>query len=291
MVRVRWWMGGLIGWFMVICNLHRVHPILEVETFVYVLACAIAILTVAWTPSRPAQQISIVLGSFALLFASELATGSTIADAPWIQTLLAPCMLIVTFFLARKVGIDGRQIEEGIQQVAAYQYASQAMTYEAMEPTFYREVKRARRAERPLTLVALEPIWPAAERNTKELVGEMQERFARHWMEGEIIKVLRGAVREEDIVARRNGRFLVLLCHTDGRDATKAVRKLIGRVREAFGVGMRAAQASFPDQELTLIGLMEKVEASLVSVSEEVQVHDVPVPTRTEGALLTAGRV
>jgi GGDEF domain-containing protein len=66
-----------------------------------------------------------------------------------------------------------------------------------------RELKKAKRHQNPMSLLLLKI-------PNREILGDRYESFY-----GGLVKILKGALREEDVVGRENGRLGIILSQTD----------------------------------------------------------------------------
>ena len=84
----------------------------------------------------------------------------------------------------------------------------------------------------------------------------------------QLVDVLASTVDDFDLIAQNEGHFYLLLTESDGSRAGQVVAQVTERVRDVFGAGVDVGVASFPDEEVTLTGLMKRAEARLLGLPE-----------------------
>jgi hypothetical protein len=152
---------------------------------------------------------------------------------------------VAGWLLAVRAGLGGRG-------AAGDEGPDEAALAAAFDRVAARELARARRHERPLTLVALGLAGPPS------LDPEAKARDRRA-----LLGALAGSVRVTDAVGPWGGHVHVLLSESGPESAGRLVARLEGELEPELWRRVRVGQASFPDEEVTLVGLRERADERL----------------------------
>lgn len=151
--------------------------------------------------------------------------------------------------------------------VTARSLASRAIAVPSLresEAAFNRELQRARRYERPLSVVVLStaeaPRRPARSEPGMEEEAVLLETRIPYLATLLAGSILRRATRESDVIAYAadDDRFVLLLPETRRTDARRAVARLDTLLHDRMRRGVRAGIAEFPVDGFTRVQLVEK---------------------------------
>jgi hypothetical protein len=93
-----------------------------------------------------------------------------------------------------------------------------------------------------------------------QFIEEVQRRGVRKYIDSRLAQVINNCVSDCDVVAYRDDRFFVI-CPELARDKTEAVsRRLREAARRELGLALNIGSATFPEEEVTLGGLLERAE-------------------------------
>lgn len=134
----------------------------------------------------------------------------------------------------------------------------------------YREVRRARNHQRPLTLMAVAIEEKSIQVALDRMVQEAQLRMMKQYVLSSVSKTLCEQLGDCDIVVESNGHFLVALPETTPTDLPILIDGLRQQVSAQVGVELRIGTASLPQDGLTLEGLIDK-SMKEIQVEEESQ--------------------
>jgi len=82
--------------------------------------------------------------------------------------------------------------------------------------------------------------------------------------------VLKNEVHDVDLVANYEGRFILLLPETDQKHVADVVQRIAIQVERELGLQLKIGAATFPDEEVTLTGLVERAEAQMAEPLAEM---------------------
>ncbi len=156
--------------------------------------------------------------------------------------------------------------EEVLDQFGAGSEDERVDSFEQGQEEIYREVRRARRHEHPVTLMALSV--SGADAPVHRLMQEMQREVTEKFAAGRVAKLLLHETDAAAVVTRRNDHFVVLLPHTGAIGAQHMAQRLAATAAERWNLELSSGLATFPDQEVTFSGLLERAELALQTAEE-----------------------
>ncbi|MBW3541423.1 MAG: hypothetical protein KY476_14240 [Planctomycetes bacterium] len=255
-------LAALCGWLCVLSNVERLHEPLNVASFVYVYVAVVAV-SIALVPmlSRcSALTIAVVL--LAALVGLKAAFGRDIVGPHLPLTVTEAVGVLITWALARQVSLRLSGLEEAAVGALVPPSSRAVVPFDSGQEQIYREVHRARRFDRPLSIIALAPSathGPVAER----IVEHLRRRLAAEFVYARMLDELARRTSPCDLITRRNGHLVVLLPEVDGAAADVLAEDLRRSLSGALDMEVYAGRASFPDEEITLAGLLERAEARM----------------------------
>jgi hypothetical protein len=139
----------------------------------------------------------------------------------------------------------------------------------------YREVRRARNYRRPLALLAISTSGDDHDAPLNHFIEEVQRERVREYVAARIAHLLSNEMKDCDIITRRNAHFVVLVPEVSHSEAAALLKKLEATAKEKLGFDLKTGLATFPDQEVTFEGLVQRAEAILHDASAGERENDV----------------
>jgi hypothetical protein len=256
------WCAATICWVVFLTEADRRLAAFEVGPGGYALALAAAALLVV-PALRRVSATWLIAVAFPLFCAIELATHGRIDSRDALSSLLEFGGGAVTIFLASRLGRRLALAEDVLSELAVGPLREAAEPFSRTQGEMFREVRRARRYERPLSLIA---VSGSGAQPASALAGLIEQ--ARRESLGRYLAARIGTLIEEEtagstIVAERGDHFLLMLPEAGPNDAEQVAKRLERAAAERFGVSLRCAIASFPHQEITFDKLLETAESEL----------------------------
>jgi hypothetical protein len=131
------------------------------------------------------------------------------------------------------------------------------------EEAMLREMRRARRHQRPLAVVSLVPARPIRREELDRILAEMRRSAVDHYTDARLASLLVERVDASSVVTKEGDHFVVLLTETDRTEAQQAVARIEHEFSKELGISVRCGISSFPDEETTLTGLLETSELEM----------------------------
>jgi hypothetical protein len=182
-----------------------------------------------------------------LLFLPNLADGDALQHMFTAITLMHAAMVAgitsLTHWYARK--LDGYMRRD---RVPVESSSAPPLLEDEMESIKY-EITRARRYNRPISVIIIQPIAKAFGAVEKAVLSKTLSRIFR---------------RTERLYAmRKQGRYLIFCPETTNSSAEMLVNRIRIMVHREQDVHFNYGLATFPDQELTFEGLLSRAEENL----------------------------
>ncbi len=256
--------AATIGWVICLTEMDRRSDLFELGASSYLLLVVSAAILIV--PALRRIHTAWLLGvSFPVFCALELLRGPLdLASAG--RSLIAFIGAAITIALAARLAHRLTLAEDALGQLAIDTARETAAPFSRTQGEMFREVRRARRHERPLSLLAVSARGsqppPALAQLLDEALRESLDRFVG-------LKV--GALLDEQtagsaVIADRDGHFLVLLPEAERQEAERVVERLGQVAADRHGIALRFGIASFPHQELTFDKLLETAETELRAI-------------------------
>jgi hypothetical protein len=264
MQAIAWRWAAAIGWLFVGPSLAREGTGVSIGPEAGALGAGVAIALVAIPGLRRLDVRASLVLVLPLFLGLQLLTGGGGAQGP-LAGVVELGYVAGAVVLATGIGRRMIRFEEVLESLTAPGEEARAAPFDTGQEDLYHEIRRARRFERPAALVAFSASGADAlpgGRLTTEVLQEITERYAA----AQIGSLLLLETDAASVVTRRGDHFVVLLPETDGNAARQAAQRLAGEAERRWGLELRWGIASFPDQEVTLDGLLERAEAELQAV-------------------------
>jgi hypothetical protein len=197
-----------------------------------------------------AGMLALLLG---LLLVLKWATGSPIGGQALPMTLSETCFLFVAMLLARWVSRDIIRLEQAVVSLSVGRYGERR----DRKAEIYREVRRARLHQRPMALLTLRQAPGTSERVPDRIQREATLALAHHYLSAAISRAVCGVFEDDQIVAKQNDHYLIVLPETTPEAVPEAVRRLRQAVQEQIGINLQVGAATLPGDATTLEGLLD----------------------------------
>jgi hypothetical protein len=275
LTRFRASIAGLIAWFFVLFNVERLYSPLNIASVVYVVAAAAMLLVVLW-PALATLRISLLLLLCAIaLVAAKAWLGFPLGRMHLPITLTEYAAIVVSVLLARQIVLGINEFQAATLRNMVSHLVDRSQPFVDGQADIYREVRRARVHKRPLSLLVIEAQQQADPEVLDRFTTEAIRNMANRYITSRLADFLSRGLKDCDLIAERNGGFVVLLPETRAAKARSVCRRLQEEARAQLDLELRIGQCTLPDEEVTLVGLLERAQANLAPprTPKEVKSH------------------
>jgi GGDEF domain-containing protein len=195
---------------------------------------------------------------YALYFPLKVLLGYPIAGENLPITITEILTLLATILIVRQISYGMWDFEETIQNLTFRQIGLPPRLYESLETEeLYRELKRSRRLNHPLTVVVMKPDFDPTKVAIGRLLTELQRTMASRYVQARLAKILSETLRDYDLVALNGEEFVILLPEAERDSAEVFLARIHRDVLQQLDIPLRIGLAQFPAGGITLTGLVQ----------------------------------
>jgi hypothetical protein len=229
----------------------------------FAFVTAVAVIAVPVLHEWPLPQVLAILLPLYFLLKVLLAypiAGDGLAHLPITVTEIAA--LVVTLLLARRIMERFTHLQQGLARVTM-SHLDDASTFDDGQSLIYREIRRARRRQRPLALLALKPTAASVSYSLNRFLEEAQAEIIEHYIRASVANLLLTTLEDYDIVTRKNNHFVVVLPDAGRDELEETIDRLQREARNRLGIELNVGKARFPDDAVTFGQLLADAERSM----------------------------
>jgi len=277
----RYWLAALCIWLAILYNLERWNEPINIASFfyVYVLIIVVAILIVPWLQKQRRRWL--FLACLLPYLPLKIYFGYPLGGGHLPITITEIAALFVTIILTRQVAAYARVLQEAVIELTTNHLYRGTYSFDVGQGEIYREIRRARRYERPATLLAISPTTSSQKLAHNRFSKEMEEELIERYVGGQVVRLLKEELPDCDVIAQRNDHFIILTPETDGQTSDVVVNRLRVAAREKLGLELVIGASSFPDEAVTFESLLQQAENEMEDAassgdSYEAEIFDRP---------------
>ncbi len=181
--------------------------------------------------------------------------------------------IIITGLLARQIQYGLQEFEDVIANITFGYIGKLPQSFFDGQGHMYREVKRARRYNRPLAVIALNVDESDINVALPQMVKKVQHAMMRQYVLAGIARILDNNIHDFETIALRGNNFILVLPEITGEEADQIAQKLQGAVKENLKIQLQVGTANFPGEAMTFESL---VEMALKNAQQPDQVFTTP---------------
>jgi GGDEF domain-containing protein len=274
MNRMRAWIILLIGWLFLFFNIERINEPIDISSFVYVLATlATAAMLLLWRISSKVHLAVFMSVVYAFYFTLKPLLGYEIGGKMLPLAITEVASLLVTVLIAKQISVGMLDFEQTIENLTFRQIGLPPELYESVDAErLYRELKRSRRFQHPLSLIVMKPNVDAEKIEMTKALKELQNTMALRYLQARLAKILSEELRDCDVVAIERDQFVILLPETDASVAQQVMEKTVQYAHDTLDVDVSFGVAQFPENGITLSSLIESAVDGLDSSRSKLPV-------------------
>lgn len=263
MKRLRFWTAILIIWLIFFFNIERIGSPVNIRNYTYIFVAIVAAATLILPRIRQLPLVLLVFTPVPLF----LVLKAFLEKGDWHANLLAGYSLPLTVTQASAIiltGLLARQITHALWE---FEYTIAGITFSHLgkipkpfsegQGVMYREVKRARRYQRPLAVIALKVDDSTIKLMVPEIVQQVQHAMMREFVLANIARILDDNMFEFDTIALRGNSFVLVLPEVVNQEVPLIIQRLEKTVKEKLNVKLQVGAATLPDDAITFESLVE----------------------------------
>jgi hypothetical protein len=252
----------IITWFFLLYNVERPVDMINIASFVYGFAfiIAVAVIAIPALHEWPFSQVVILLLPPYFLLKIYFGYPLDWAHLPIVVTEIAT--LVLTLLLARQIMERFTHLQEGVARVTL-SHLEETSSFDDGQSQIYREIRRARRRQRPLALLAIKPTAQSVSFSLDRFLEEAKAEIIHHYIHASVANLLLTALEDYDIVTRRNDHFIVVLPETEEDELAETIDRLQREARNRLGIEFNIGKARFPDDAVTFGQLLTDAERAM----------------------------
>jgi GGDEF domain-containing protein len=250
-------------WLVFFFNIERILFGTDVNLFrsdTYIFVAVVALMTLLLPKLRTGAFafLLIVATSLFLLvwyydpsWTRHVSATSRSLNTPTLLTIIQVNAIILTGLLVRQITYDLDEFESVIADITFGHVGSRPQPFAEEQSAMYREIKRARRYERPLAVMALKVDDEAIEAALPQIVKDVQNAMLKEYTLAGIARTLNDNLQGFDIIATWKNHFLVVLPETSAQAVPHIALRLKNAVKSKLGVQLQIGAANLHDQAMT----------------------------------------
>ena len=275
MRRIRLSFAALLVWLSVFFNVERLFEPINLASFVYIVAAALSIIIIMLPGICLVARPWVFLFPIPLVIALKVGFGYGITGVHLPLTVTEICALEITVALSLWISRGLAELHEALLAALLEHVEDKSSGFTDGQRQMYREIRRARIYDRPLALLALSAT--ATEQSVSRCLKELLRELAQRYTQARLVELISSHTKPCDIIAQRNGHFLVLLPEVDRQKAQQLVVELQAAADDSLGLGLKAGLAVFPEDEVTFVKLLDRAETAMSKTAEITEPHQAVV--------------
>ena len=271
----------LLVWYLAFFfNLERLDvsqpDLININTFVYVLATIVVVFTIMLPVLRRLNTTWLLILwnlVYAILKFFVYTSNPVWGGYYGYITVIEVVMLSLGVAIARWVGWNLEDFQKAVENITFAEIKRASSLKDAVE-SINGEIYRSRRYNHPLTMIMVEPLKGSQEMILNQSVREVQESMISRYVSISLARALREYIRRTDMLVEQpdKGRFIVITPETDKEESERVVSKVY---EAALSIGAEVAigVCAFPDDALTLEDMLGRAEMDLAE--KEIQKREI----------------
>jgi len=248
--------------------------ILYSYSYLFIFVTALFILLI---PQLKKRTLTLLIVTFSLLY--TLLTifwhhASLTTELPFTITQISA--LITTVILARWVNLSLQTFEESLAQISFNQIGHMPIAFSEGQGRMYSEIRRARRYERPISMLAIKFDDTDLEVVIPKIMEDAMKAIQRELAIASIATNLKENTQDFDTIAIYNDYFLVVLPEVDADNLSIISQNLTKKINENLKITLQVGMANYPKNSSTFEGL---VALAMHNANEAPQTQPVTEPS------------
>lgn len=256
MNRLRFWITVLIIWLIFVFNIERINSPVNIRSYTYIFVAIAAVAAIIPKTNRLSYLALILIPVPSFLLFKSFGRGDSLWGAALPLTVTQVSGIVVTGLISRQISSGLREVERLVDEITSGYIGKPAKSFSEAQDIIYRELRRARHHQRPLSVITLRIDEKSVDLALPKIIVEVQKATMNEYVLAGVTRVLAQNVSDFGTIARRDNYFVVVLPETSNEEASEAATKLENIVYENLKVNLISGTASFPEQAVTFEALV-----------------------------------
>jgi GGDEF domain-containing protein len=265
----------LVCWLAVFYSLERLLESLNESRFTYTIALIMVMIALIVPRLSKIPKWLIIVAPIPPMLIYKGITGTLVQGFSIPIIFMEVCFISLATLLAVWVNKAIHEFESSIEHITIGNHDKLPVSDSEGQALLYREVRRARNHQRPLTLMKVEVDEKSIEIALDRLVQEAQKLMKKQYALSNVSKTLCDKLEDSDIIVQKKDIFLIILPETKPENIPGVIDRLRKQVSEKVGVNLKIGTASLPRDGLTLEGLLEKAHMDLETDVEPDTLYEI----------------
>ncbi|MDM8527507.1 hypothetical protein QUF58_04775 [Anaerolineales bacterium HSG24] len=267
MKQLRFWAIFLILWLAFLFNTERVIERVSEQigvqavnitySYTYIFVLVTVVLTLL-LPRMEKIYLVILLTSFIMLYfllTLYYYREGILTELP--RTITQIGAMILTALITVQLNNSVNRFENVIKSISLNRVGQTPTPFLKKQGTMYNEVKRARRYERPVSLVAVKFDSRQFEVAYPQIIQEIQEAMLEQFTISSMAQTIRKNTHGFDTIALQEDNFLIVLPEITGEEALEKAKQLTDVIKDEIGLTVQTGMANYPENASTFDRLVE----------------------------------
>jgi GGDEF domain-containing protein len=272
MTRLRFWTTILIIWLIFLFNIERINSPINIRDYTYIFVALTAVLTLMLPRLRWLSYWALILSSIiAFLLVKTFWYQHMIWGAALPLTVTQMSAIVLTGLISRQINSGLREFENVITGITFGRVGSLPKSFEEMQGSIYKELRRARRYQRPLSVVTLKIDETSIRRALPEMIKTVQQAMMREYVFANVSRILDENIDDLDTITLRDNDFILVLPEKSSEEAVVMAQQLQEAIQREMNIKLQTGSANFPDEAITFETLIEKAVENVDHKSQPAQ--------------------
>ena len=263
---LRFWILVLLAWLIVLIAIEHPAVSIALRLNAYIFVAVTVIMTLIM-PKLKQPQYAFLLGgltlSFVIVEVFQSREFGQVGSFYLITTYT--CAVVLTGLIARRVSQRIADFEDVVSQLTFSHIGTPPTSLEEAQSVMYQELQRARRFERPLSVVMLRLDRDSMQAELPRIVRDVQRSLMKEYVLAKVARSLDSSLEKFNPIALRDDCFVAILPETKAGDAEKVAARLRDAVEKDLNVQLHSGTASIPGDAITFESLLEQAEQRIIS--------------------------
>jgi low affinity Fe/Cu permease len=250
-------------WLISLYLLVHFIGLIDLSPVVYIYTLALVVIMLGIPRLSKVNLVWQLVVPVGVYLAIKLLVGVPLLGSNFLATVIESAAILSTTLMLIWVREPVIEFESAVVNLTFNKTDKVVETASEGQSILYREVRRARNHQRPLSIMAIAVDEASIQGSVDRMVKEAQQSIIRQYTLANVSRTLCDKLEDCDIVVQTNSHFVVVLPETKPEDLPGLIERLQKQITENVGVAIKVGTASLPQDSFTLDGLLEKATLEL----------------------------